>query len=60
MESREYDVSAYLIEQAEINAELAVAKTQAAKQRQRVSDLQKTVDALEADLRETYGEAFQQ
>lgn len=56
MESREYDVAAYLIEQSEINAELAIARTRAARLRARVESLRSANEVLEADLQATFGE----
>ncbi len=60
METREYEVASYLIEQSEINAELAIARTRAALQRNRVNELTKALDVLRTDLEATYGEGFQQ
>ena len=59
VEKRQNDVASYLIEQAEINAELAIAKSAAAQQRNRVSELRRAVEVLEEDLNATYGEDFQ-
>jgi len=59
VEKRQNDVASYLIEQAEINAELAIAKSAAAKQRNKVSELRRAVEVLEEDLKATYGEDFQ-
>ena len=58
MEVRDFDAATLLIEQAEINAELALARTQAALQRQKVNDLQSSNDVLLEQLRETFGEEF--
>ena len=59
VEKRQNDVASYLIEQAEINAELAIAKSAAAKQRNKVSELRRAVEVLEEDLKATYGEDFE-
>lgn len=59
MEVRDFDAATLLIEQAEINAELALARTQAALQRQKVNDLQSANDVLLEQLRESFGEDFQ-
>ena len=59
MEVRDFDAAILLIEQAEINAELALARTQAALQRQKVNDLQSSNDILLEQMRETFGEDFE-
>ena len=55
VETREYDVATFLLEQAEINAELAIAKTSSAEQRQKVTELRRALNTLEADFEATYG-----
>ncbi len=59
MEVRDYDAATFLIEQSEINAELALARTQAALQRQKVNELQSANAILLEELRQTFGEDFQ-
>ncbi len=59
MEVRDFDAATLLIEQSEINAELALARTKAALQRQKVNDLQSTNAILLERLRQTFGEDFQ-
>ncbi len=59
MEVRDYDAATLLIEQSEINAELALARTQAALQRQKVNDLQ-SANAIQLEqYRQTLGEDFE-
>ena len=59
MEVRDFDAATFLIEQSEINAELALARTQAALQRQKVNDLQSANEILLEQFRQTFGEDFQ-
>jgi hypothetical protein len=59
MEVRDFDTATLLIEQSEINAELALARTRAALQRQKVNDLQSANEILLEQLRQTFGEDFQ-
>lgn len=59
MEVRDFRAATLLIEQAEINAELALARTQAALQRKKVNDLQSTNEILLEELQQTFGEDFQ-
>lgn len=59
METREYDVALWLIEQSEINAELAIEKAKSARTRQRVNELRQANEVLKADFESTFGEDFQ-
>ena len=59
MEVRDFDAATLLIEQSEINAELALARTRAALQRQKVNDLQSANAILLEQMRQTFGEDFQ-
>ncbi len=58
MEKQKYSVVVYLVEEAEINAELAIEKSRTAKSRRRVNELRKSNEALEASLHETFGDEF--
>jgi hypothetical protein len=58
MEKEKYDVSVYLVEEAEINAELAIEKSRTAKLRRTVNELHKRNDELEARLHATFGDEF--
>jgi len=49
----------YLVEQSEINSELAIEKSRAAKSRRQVNELRKSTDELETRLRETFGDDFE-
>jgi len=59
MEYRQYDKALYLIEQSEINSELAIEKTKAALMRARVTELVRQNEILREDFERTYGEDFQ-
>jgi hypothetical protein len=58
LEKQKYDVAVYLMEEAEINAELAIEKSRTAKSRRSVNEQRKTNQELEDRLRETYGDEF--
>ncbi len=58
MEKQKYKVALYLIEESEINAELAIEKSRAAKSRRRVNELRKSNETLLAGLKETFGDEF--
>ena len=54
MDERQYDVAFYLIEQAEINAELAIEKARSAKMREQVAEQRRTNDQLQAQYDEIF------
>jgi len=56
MEAKQYDKSIYLIEQSEINSELAIEKTRTALARARVAELARENEVLREDFKATYGE----
>ncbi len=58
MEKEKYDVSVYLVEESEINAELAIEKSRTAKVRRQVNELRKSNEELDARLRATFGDEF--
>jgi len=59
MEKQKYVVALYLVDQSEINSELAIEKSRAAKSRRRVNELRKSNDELENKLRATFGDVFE-
>jgi len=59
MEYKQYDKAIYLIEQSEINADLAIEKTKAAILRGKVTDLSRENEVLREDFENTYGEVFE-
>ena len=58
MEKQKYEVLVYLVEESEINAELAIEKSRTAKARRKVNELRKRNDELDARLSETFGDEF--
>lgn len=58
VEKQKYGVVVYLVEEAEINAELAIEKTRTARLRRRVNELRKSNDELNERLRATFGDEF--
>ena len=58
MEKQKYEVAVYLLEEAEINAELAIEKSNTAKLRRRVNEVLKSNEELEEKLRSTFPEEF--
>lgn len=59
MEKQKYEVALYLVEQSEINSELAIGKSRAAKSRRRVNEQTKSNEELEIKLRESFGDVFE-
>ena len=59
MEFKQYDKAIYLIEQSEINSELAIEKSKAAVARAKVTDLARQNAVLLEDFEATYGEGLQ-
>ena len=58
MEKQKYEVVVYLVEEAEINAELAIEKSRTAKSRRRVNEQRKDNEELDISLRATFGDEF--
>lgn len=59
MEFKQYDKAVYLIEQSEINSELAIEKSKTAEMRARVTELARQNEILLEDFEATYGEGVQ-
>lgn len=59
MERQKYSVVVYLVEEAEINAELAIEKSRTAKSRRRVNEIRKSNEELDASLRATFGDEYE-
>ena len=59
MDYKQYDKVDYLLEQSEINASLAVEKTNGAILRGQVADLARQNEILKEDFQNTFGEAYQ-
>ncbi len=58
MEYRQYDKSIYLIEQSEINSELAIEKSRTAEIRAQVAEQTRENEILREDFQSTFGEDF--
>ena len=58
MEAKQYDKAIYLIEQSEINSELAIEKSRTAKIRTRVTERARENEILREEFEFTYGEDF--
>ncbi len=58
MEYKQFDKAIYLIDQSEINSELALEKTRAAIIRGKMTDLARENESLREDFESTYGEEF--
>lgn len=58
MEKQKYGVVVYLVEESEINSELAIEKSRTAKSRRQVNELRKSNEELDASLRATFGDVF--
>ncbi len=58
MEYKQFDKAIYLIDQSEINSELAREKTRAAIIRGKVTDLARENEILREDFESTFGEDF--
>ncbi len=58
IEKQKYDVAVYLLEQAEINAELAIEKARSAISRRQVNELSRSNEELDTQLRATFGDEF--
>ncbi len=59
MDYRQYDKSIYLIEQSEINSELAIEKSRAAIVRARLAEQARENEILREDFESTFGEDFE-
>lgn len=59
MEVRQYDKSVVLIEQSEINSELAIEKSKTAIMRRTVADAMRENEVLREDYLATFGEDFE-
>ena len=59
MEVKQYDKSIYLIEQSEINSDLAVEKSRAAVARAKVTEQARENEILREDFKSTFGEDFE-
>lgn len=58
MEQKKYDIALYLVEESEINSELAIEQSRAAQSRRKVNELRRSNELLMEELESTYGESF--
>ena len=58
MEKQKYSVAVYLLEEAEINAELAIEKSRTARSRRAVNEQRKSNEELAKTLHETFPGGF--
>lgn len=58
MDLKQYDKAIYLVEQSEINAELAIEKSRAADVRSKVTDLARAIEIMREEYQSEFGEAF--
>ena len=58
LERQKYEVIVYLVEESEINSELAIEKSRTAKSRRLVNELRKSNEELYESLRATFGDDF--
>ena len=58
MEKQKYEVVAYLADEAEINAELALEKARTARSRRQVNEQRKSNEELDERLRASFGDEF--
>lgn len=59
MENRKYDAALYLIEQSEINSELAIEQSRTALVRREVNELRRSNELLREELESSFGESFE-
>ncbi len=58
MEQRKYAIALYLVEESEINSELAIEQSRAAQSRRKVNELRRSNEILKEELESTYGDSF--
>ena len=57
-EKEKYAVAVYLVDESEINSELAMEKSRTAKSRRRVNELRKSNAELDERLRASFGDEY--
>ena len=58
IEKEKYEVAVYLVEESEINAELAIEKSRTAKSRRQANELRKRNEELDEKMRATFGDEY--
>jgi hypothetical protein len=59
MENGKYDIALWLIEESEINSELAIEKSRTVLERRKANELRRANEVLREELRANYGEDFE-
>ncbi|NIM69990.1 MAG: DUF4398 domain-containing protein [Xanthomonadales bacterium] len=59
MEQGKYDIALYLIEESEINSELAIELSRTAQSRRRVNEQRRELELMREQLESEFGEAFE-
>ena len=59
VEKRQNTVAMYLVEESEINSELAIEQSRAAQSRRKVNELRRANEVLKEELETSYGESFE-
>jgi Asp-tRNA(Asn)/Glu-tRNA(Gln) amidotransferase A subunit family amidase len=59
IEQRKYDVALFLVEESEINSELAIEQSRAAQSRRKVNELRRSNEMLREELMASDGDAFE-
>ena len=59
MEQRKYDIAIYLVEESEINSELAIEQSRAVQSRRKVNELRRSNELMREEMESTYGESFE-
>lgn len=58
MESKQFDVAFWLIEESEINSELAIEMSRTAKERRKVNELRRENEVMREEFMANFGEDF--
>lgn len=59
LEAKEYDDALWLIEESEINSELAIEQSRTARSRRKVNEMRHANEMLREELIDTFGEVFE-
>jgi len=59
MDNKQYDIALWLIEESEVNSELAIEQSRTAQSRRKANEARRANEILREELRSTYGEDFQ-
>ena len=59
IEKKKYAVALYLIEESEVNSELAIEQSRAAQSRRKVNELRRSNEVMKEEMETNYGESFE-